>query len=91
MWRVSFTKVEKQLRKLPDYIKIKVLDWAKSVEEFGMPLVRRSSGLHDEPLRGARRGQRSIRLNRSWRLIYEEKENGEITLIEVREINHHDY
>lgn len=92
MWRVELYKVERRLKKLPIYIKIKVQDWAKAVEKFGLPEVRlRSPGLHDEPLEGIRWGQRSIRLNRSWRLIYEEKKDGKITIIEVQEITHHDY
>ena len=91
MWRVSFERVDKDLWKLPQYIRLKIQVWADAVEQDGMPIVRMSRGLHDKPLQGNRKGQRSINVNRSWRLIYEEKECGEITIIEVQEVTYHDY
>jgi len=43
--------------------------WIEAVEEDGLEATRRVPGFHDEPLKGPRRGQRSIRLSRQWRAI----------------------
>jgi addiction module RelE/StbE family toxin len=48
-------------------------------------------GFHDEPLKGKLQGQRSVRLNRAYRAIYVEHETGEVELIEVLEVNKHEY
>lgn len=48
-------------------------------------------GYHDEPLKGKRVGQRSIRLNRAYRAIYEIDETGQVHFIEVLEVNKHEY
>jgi proteic killer suppression protein len=61
---------EKQVRKAPRHIAAKLVQWIDLVEEEGLEEARRIPGYHDEPLRGARRGQRSIRLNLSWRAVY---------------------
>lgn len=82
---------EKQLRKIPAQIRENLYIWAKSVEIRGIGEVRKLKGYHDEPLKGKRQGQRSIRLNRAYRAIYEESQNGEVTLVGVLEVNKHDY
>jgi proteic killer suppression protein len=51
--------------------------------------ARKIPGFHDEPLKGKRKGKRSIRLNKQWRAIYQEL-NGYIE-IEIMEVNKHDY
>lgn len=64
------------------------------VESQGLKIARSSKGFHDEPLRGERKGQRSIRLNIQWRAIYETKiEYGveKIELVEVIEVTPHKY
>lgn len=92
MWRVVWSnKVEKQLRRIPDHIQRKFQAWAAAVEEDGLPTVRKLSGFHDEPLKGQRYGQRSIRLNRAYRAIYVERRSSEIELVEVIEVNKHEY
>jgi len=48
-------------------------------------------GYHDEPLKGDRRGQRSVRLNRAYRVIYEENDQGDIVVILVLEVSKHGY
>lgn len=48
-------------------------------------------GYHDEPLKGDRKGQRSVRLNKAYRAIYEEKNNREIKLILILEVSKHEY
>jgi proteic killer suppression protein len=46
---------------------------------------------HDEPLKGDRQGQRSVRLNRAYRAIYVEREDDEVALVDVIEVNKHGY
>ena len=87
-WR---SVVEKQLDRVPEVITRKFRLWVALVEESGLREVRKHKGFHDEPLKGRRRGQRSVRLNRAYRAIYVEREVGKIELIEVLEVNKHDY
>ena len=83
--------VEKQLDKIPEPIVRKFRIWVALVEESGIREVRKTKGFHDEPLRGDRAGQRSVRLNRAYRAIYVEQKSGVLELIEVLEVNKHDY
>jgi proteic killer suppression protein len=54
--------------------------------------VRKVKGYHDEPVRGAKRaGQRSVRLSRAYRLFYVEKLDGKLELVEIVEVNKHEY
>ncbi len=89
---IRFSKLaEKQVRKIPLSI-VKVLNiWIKSISEKGLSDTRKIAGYHDEPLSGKRNGQRSVRLNRSYRVIYEEDSDGKIILIVILEVNKHDY
>lgn len=80
----------KNLSSIPDYVQIKFASWIESIRENGIEITRKVPGYHDEPLKGERAGQRSIRLNRSYRAIYIIKE-GVIHFIEVIEVNKHDY
>lgn len=92
IFEVYFTKrAEKDFRNLPTHIQLKFTFWVESVKEVGLQSVRKNPGWHDEPLKGLRRGQRSIRLSKMWRAIYVIKENNLIEFIEVLEINAHDY
>lgn len=61
------------------------------VERVGLAEVRKLSGYHDEPLKGTRKGQRSIRLNRAYRAIYIEHKDGKIQIVEVIEVSKHEY
>ena len=84
----------KDLKIVPEYIKVKFLTWAKAVELFGLQKVRINPGYHDEPLRGEREGQRSIRLSKGYRAIYVTYHNkdGLITeIVEVQNVNKHKY
>lgn len=83
------TRVEKQLNRLPRYIAESLKHWAAMVEEKGIRQARLVSGFHDEPLWGSRRGQRSIRLNRSYRAFY--VEIADLQNILVIEVNKHEY
>lgn len=90
MTKITFTrKFEKQLEKVPEHIRIKVQAWTWSVMEAGLRQTQQSPGLHDEPLKGGRAGQRSIRLNRSYRLIYRVIEKQ--IHIELLEVHKHEY
>lgn len=84
-------QAKKDLKKVPQYIAIKLYQWVESVSHDGLLEVRKISGYHDEPLQGKRKGQRSIRLNKAYRAIYELKTNGQMELVEVMGVNKHDY
>ena len=88
--KVRYSKTfEKQLSKCPKSIVAKALVWIDTIERHGLREVRVRPGYHDEPLRGHRKGQRSIRLSRSYRLIYVELRK-EIH-IELLEVHKHEY
>ena len=53
--------------------------------------MRKRPGFHDEPLKGKRQGQRSIRLNKGFRAIYTIDTGGVIHFIEIAEVNKHEY
>lgn len=90
--RVITTRLaEKQLLKTPSYIRDKLYQWVERVEELGIGEIRLIKGFHDEPLQGKRLGQRSIRLNRSYRAIYYESVSGELVLIQILEVTNHGY
>jgi proteic killer suppression protein len=92
MWKVRWGKsVDKSLTTLPIFIQQKFRAWVVAVERDGMPEVRKLKGFHDEPLRGDRAGQRSVRLNRSYRAIYVEQKDGVILIAQVIEVNKHEY
>ncbi|KYG67415.1 hypothetical protein AZI86_00600 [Bdellovibrio bacteriovorus] len=82
---------QKQVSKLPHHVRDNFHLWVFGVRTKGLAEMRKISGYHDEPLVGVHRRQRSIRLNRSYRAIYEIKDNGEIEFIEIIEVNKHDY
>jgi len=69
----------------------KLMAWIEAVEEDGLEATRRVPGFHDEPLKGKRRGQRSIRLSRQWRAIYEIRVRGGAELVSVEEVTPHAY
>ena len=89
---VEFTKFAgKQIDRLPRPIQETVFFWKDAVERIGLPEVRKAKGYHDEPLKGQRKGERSVRLTKAYRLIYREEDQGEIVIIAVQEVNKHDY
>ena len=82
-------RFEKEINRLPRIIQEAIFLWVGYVEERGVEQVRREiRGYRDKALRGKREGQRSIRLNRGYRLFYSTDGNGEITILEV---NKHEY
>ncbi|MCG8554840.1 MAG: hypothetical protein MJD61_06060 [Proteobacteria bacterium] len=56
-----------------------------------MDEVRKVPGYHDEPLKGDRQGQRSIRPSRAYRAIYEIQEDDTVEFASVEEVSKHDY
>ena len=87
--KIKITRLaEKQILKAPKLVQEKVAGWLKLVLSEGLPIVRTIKSYHDEPLKGQRASQRSVRLNKQWRLIYQES-TGEV--IEIREVTPHDY
>lgn len=92
MWKVYWTRsVERQLQVLPGYIQQKFRSWVVAVEVEGMLAVRRLKGFHDEPLKGRLAGRRSVRLNKSYRVIYFEQSDGQVRIVQVVEVNKHEY
>ena len=92
MDRVVLTEnARKDLRKVPVNVRLKFEFWVNQVTINGLAEVRKILGFHDEPLRGDRQGQRSIRLSRSYRAFYRVFKDGIIQLVSVEEINKHDY
>ena len=88
--KVIYTKLfEKQLAKCPKSIQQKVLLWIQTIERFGIQEVRKRPSYRDKPLKGIRREQRSIRLSRSYRLIYRELQK--TIHIQLMEVHKHDY
>ncbi len=81
---------QKQLRKVPRYVAEKLADWALAVESYGLEEIRKVPGYHDEPLKGKRAGQRSIRLSRAYRAIYIIS-HGALEFVSVEEVHKHDY
>lgn len=84
-------QAEKDLKSVPGHIAFKLQLWIDGVQNEGLHEMRRRSGFHDEPLKGKREGQRSIRLNKGYRAIYKIGSNGIIHFIEVVEVNKHAY
>lgn len=82
--------VKKSFHKIPLPIKKKLFTWVAAVEEKGLNEVRKILGYHDEPLKGDRQGQRSIRLNKQWRAIYRII-NKKIEFVLIEEVTPHDY
>jgi proteic killer suppression protein len=84
-------KAEKDLNRLPFYILEKLYSWIEQVELYGIQEVRKIPGHHDEPLKGSRRGQRSIRLSKSYRAIYQEYQSSLVIEIFINEVHKHEY
>lgn len=89
---VRFSRTaEKSLHKLPKHIVINLMSWVDDIEQNGLEEARKNPGYHDEPLHGKRRGQRSIRLSRAYRAIYEIHRDGTVEFVNIEEVSKHDY
>ncbi|MBW1904654.1 MAG: type II toxin-antitoxin system mRNA interferase toxin, RelE/StbE family [Deltaproteobacteria bacterium] len=90
MWRIFETKtVRKVIERSPRQVRVRYEAWKRIAEQSGPHGLRLIQGFRDEALRGERKGFRSSRLNRQWRLIYKvQKAQLEIHVVEV---NPHEY
>ncbi|MES2217321.1 MAG: type II toxin-antitoxin system mRNA interferase toxin, RelE/StbE family [Pseudomonadota bacterium] len=84
-------KALRDLAKVPEYVVMKLQAWEDDVAHRGLSEVRKIPGYHDEPLKGKRNGQRSIRLTKAYRAIYIIDKQGAIDIIEIIEVNKHAY
>lgn len=76
--------------RIPAQVATKLQIWVDDVQVRGLEEVRKTPGYHDEPLKGSRTGQRSIRLNKQWRAIYE-VHGGVAKFVQVEEVTPHKY
>ncbi len=81
-------RAQKDLKSLLSTIVERFDRWLTAVETEGLQMVRCIRGFNDEALKGDRKGQRSVRLNRAYRVIYIEET---FEVIEVIEVNKHKY
>lgn len=84
-------RAEKSISRLPGNIARKFFAWVVTVQMAGIRETRRRPGFHDEPLTGNRKGQRSVRLNLHFRVIYIEMSDGSNEWLEVLEVTNHEY
>ena len=84
-------RVQKGLRLAPPQVRRKLKTWIEGVSKDGLEVVREIPGFHDEPLKGKRKGQRSIRLSRSYRAISQVLNDGTICFALVEEVTKHGY
>ena len=91
-YKVIFShELIKNLLKLQSHIRKKLAFWAEQIQLKGMSAVRKVPGYHDEPLKGKRKGQRSVRLSKGYRAIYTEEQNKNLILIKILEVTNHEY
>lgn len=81
----------KDLRGVPKHIAEKLQAWMDAIERIGIESVRKQPGYHDEPLKGQRKGQRSIRLSIHYRAIYRLRTDGSIEFVSIEEVTKHAY
>ncbi len=91
MDRVDLSMISKVVSKIPVEVRLKLWRWIKSVQTQGLEETRKIPGYHDEPLKGQRLGQRSIRLTKAYRAIYTMHFDGSIRVIFIEEVHKHDY
>ena len=91
-WVVNIAdRAQKHLLRMPHHIVLKLNAWIRWVETRGLMDARKIPGFHDEPLKGRRRGQRSIRLSLAYRAIYTVGADGGIDVVRVEEVTRHEY
>ena len=90
MWQIrEHREISKIIRRLPVWIIKEYETWKDLIFRHGPEILRKYSGYHDEHLKGTRKGQRSSRLSRQYRVIY--AVDRQIVTIYVLEINPHKY
>jgi len=81
----------KDLRTCPRNIIDSLKTWISYIERIGLAETRKIPGHNDEALSGKRKGQRSARLNKAYRVIYILSSKAEIEIVQIIEINKHKY
>ena len=89
---VRLTKhAQKDLKRIPRFILVQFDLWVEVIETEGYKTMQQIRGYNDHALHGDRKDQRSSYLSRSWRVIYKLDEVTNAIVVEVLEINHHEY
>lgn len=78
-------------RKIPVHILERLFVWVDLVRTQSLEETRKRHAFHDEPLKGDRAGQRSIRLGPHWRAIYVLRSDGVVEFVELQEVIPHAY
>jgi addiction module RelE/StbE family toxin len=91
MWKIQeHRRVAKQLHgRTPAEVLKRYQKWKEIVRLYGPDALRDIAGFHDKQLHGQWAGHRSCRLGLKWRVIYRVLD--ELLLIQVVEVNAHDY
>jgi len=86
-WRVVETRsLAKQIQRAPREIQEKYIVWRNRVRRLGPQL---HGGFRVHALQGDRKGQKSARLNRQWRVIFKVLEDQ--LIVEALELTPHKY
>ena len=93
MDRVDYSKVEKDIPKLPKPIKRKFFLWVEAIEDerIGWCEIVRQRLYKDHKLKGKRSHQWAANLSVAYRVIYEVHQSNKINIINVERISKHDY
>ena len=91
MNHVDLSKVQKQLRKIPVEVRIKLQQWVLFVETQGIFAAQKFPGFRDHSLKGNRKTQRSVYLTKKWRAIYSLDKSSELKIVCVEEVTPHEY
>jgi proteic killer suppression protein len=83
-------QAQKDLMTVPRHVAVKFQDWVEDVEDRGVDEVRKVPGYHDEPLQGALRGMRSVRLSKSYRAYYKVAKHA-VEFLRVERVDKHVY
>lgn len=77
-------------KKLPKQVKLRFSAWMDFVAFNGIFEAQKAKRFRDHALSGSRKGQRSVYLDKKWRVIYT-LHGKKILIIRVEEITPHDY
>lgn len=84
-------RAEKALERIPEEIVHAYLDWIESLNEIGLFRTQCIPGNRDKQLHGTRKGQRSVRLSKDYRLFYTILSTDDVQFVRILDINKHEY
>ncbi len=84
-------QAQKDIKKIPKHILLQFDLWVEIIETEGLLAMQKVKGYRDHALKGERKGQRSSSLSRSWRVIYKLDQETRHLVVEILEVNHHEY